>query len=71
MGLGLGALWGVALGGGAFPLAMWVAIGMAALGALLGPAAGVQRGGAFGMGAMFGGLGIIAAIAGSIVWLVG
>jgi len=41
---------------------------MAALGALLGPAAGVQRGGAFGMGAMFGGLGIIAAIAGLIVW---
>ena len=52
-------------------MAMWVAIGMAALGALLGPAAGVQRGGAFGMASMFGGLGIIAAIAGLIVWLVG
>ena len=38
-GLALGALWGAALGGGPFPLAIWVAMGMAFLGVLLAPIA--------------------------------
>ena len=70
LGCGAGAIWSGALGAPLWLGVVCAGVSMMLLGALLAPAAGRVPGGAHAMGAIYGGLLLLAMLVGVIVWIV-